>query len=169
MTVSDVQQRFLATGTGRWYAGREPNEQRVVLALTVVVVVAILWLAVWQPISDWREMAHNRYQNAQAQLDWMIANQERARAVAGSAPGDGGGERSLLPVITRSAQAQGIQVNRLQPEANGVVSVSIQGQPFNDLLRWLHQLQENNGVTVLRLAVDAEQRSGVVNAQIRLQ
>ena len=169
MNLAGLQQSFLGSGIGRWYQGREPGEQRVILALAILVAVSILWLAIWNPISDWRETEHNRYQNAQAQLDWMKANEERARAVARNATGGGGAGRSLLPVITRSAQAQGIQVNRLQPEANGVVSVAIQGQPFNDVLSWLHQLQENNGVTVLRLAVDADQRPGFVNAQIRLQ
>lgn len=167
--ASTLQQRFLTSGVGRWYAGRESNEQRVIAALAVLIVLALLWLMVYKPISDWHAMADNRYQNAQATLDWMRANEDRARSVARSSQGGGGGGRSLLPAITRSAQSQGIQINRLQPEANGVVSVSIQGQPFNEVLRWLHQLQENNGVTVLRLAVDADQRPGIINAQIRLQ
>jgi general secretion pathway protein M len=152
----------------RWYLGREPNEQKVIGALVGVVVLTILWLAVWKPISDWRALEHNRYQNAQAQLDWIRANEERARALARSGQGRGG-ERELTRVLTGSAQAQGIQINRLQPESNGVVSVSIQGQAFNDVLRWLHQLEENNGVTVLRMAADAGDRPGIVNAQIRLQ
>ncbi len=163
-----LQARFAASGVGRWYLGREPNEQKIIGALALVIALVVLWLAVWKPISDWRTVAHNRYQNAQAQLDWMRANEARARSLAGSGNARGG-QRSLLPVITRSAQAQGIQVNRVQPESNGVVSVAIQGQPFNDLLAWLNALQENNGVTVLRVALDAEGRPGIVNAQIRLQ
>lgn len=168
MTLTGLQQRFARTGVGRWYYGRETSEQRVVAALAALVAVAVLWLGVWKPVSDWREVAHNRYLNAQSELDWMHANEARARALAGS--GDArGAQRSLVPVITRSAQSLGIQVNRLQPEANGAVSVGLQAQPFNDLLTWLHQLEENNGVEVLRLAIDAEGRSGIVNAQIRLQ
>lgn len=167
--MAALQERFAASGVGRWYYGREPNEQRIIAGLALVVALTLAWLLMWKPISDWRTVAHNRYQNAQAQLDWVRANESRARAVARSGTAASGGERSLLPVITRSAQAQGIEVNRLQPESNGVVSVSIQGQPFNDLLEWLHQLEENNGVTILRLAVDAEERPGMVNAQIRLQ
>lgn len=163
-----LQARFATSGVGRWYLGREPNEQRVIAALTLAVVLVVLWLGVWKPISDWRALAENRYQNAQAQLDWLRANEARARSLAQGGAGRGG-QRSLLPVITRSAQVQGIQVNRVQPESNGAVSVAIQGQPFNDLLAWLHALQENNGVTVLRLAVDAEGTPGIVNAQIRLQ
>ncbi|MEQ8783471.1 MAG: type II secretion system protein M [Roseibium album] len=166
--IARLQARFATSGVGRWYAGREPSEQKIVAALAVVVAVAVLWLVIWRPISDWRTLADNRYQNAQAQLDWMRANEARARDLArGGTPR--GGQRSLLPVITRSAQAQGIQVNRVQPESNGIISVAIQAQPFNELLAWLNALQENNGVTILRVAVDAEGTPGVVNAQIRLQ
>ena len=168
MTLANLQQRFFASGVGRWYLGREHSEQRVIAGIAGVLAVAVLWLAIWKPISDWRTIAHNQYQNAQAELDWVRANEGRARAAARSASADGS-ERSLLPIITRSAESQGIQVNRLQPEANGVVSVAIQGQPFNQLLRWLHQLEENNNVAVLRLAVDAEGQPGIINAQIRLQ
>lgn len=163
-----LPQRFATSSAGRWYAGREPSEQRVIAALAGLIVLTLLWLVVWSPVSDWRATAHNRYQNAQAQLDWMRANESRARALAADNSG-ASGRRSLLPVITRAAQAQGIQVNRLQPESGGVVSVSIQTQPFNDVLQWLRQLEENNGVTVLRLAADAQRQPGIVNAQIRLQ
>jgi general secretion pathway protein M len=162
-----LQERFEASAAGRWYAGREPDEQRIVIALTCLVAVTVLWAGVWKPISDWRTVQHNRHQNAQADLDWLRANEARARAVAGSGEPTMG-PRALLPVITRSAEAQGILVNRVQPEGTGAVSIAIQGQPFNELVSWLHQLEVNNGVTVQRLAVDAEGRPGMVNAQIRL-
>lgn len=166
--IGQLPERFAASSAGRWYAGREPSEQRVIAGLAGLIVLTVLWLGVWKPLSDWRAVEHNRYQNAQVQLDWMRANESRARALAAEGTG-AGGRRSLLPVITRAAQAQGIQVNRLQPESGGVVSVSIQTQPFNDVLQWLYQLEENNGVTVLRLAADAQSQPGIVNAQIRLQ
>jgi general secretion pathway protein M len=167
-TLTNLQQRFFASSVGRWYLAREHNEQRVIAALAILIALSVLWLGVWKPISDWRSVAHNQYQNAQLELDWVRANEARARALARSAAA-AGSERSLMPIITRSAESQGIQVNRLQPEANGAVSVAIQGQPFNQVLRWLHQLEENNSVSVLRLAVDAEGQPGIVNAQIRLQ
>jgi general secretion pathway protein M len=167
--VINLQQRFRASAAGRWYAGREHNEQRVILALTVALVVMLLWLLIWKPISDWRAVAHNRHQNAQAELDWVRANEARARAVARSGSSSGA-ERSLQPIITRSAESLGIQLNRLQFEAgSNVINVAIQSQPFNQILRWLHQLEENNNVTVLRLAIDADAQPGLVNAQIRLQ
>jgi general secretion pathway protein M len=167
--IANLRQRLAASAVGTWYLGRESNEQRVIAGLALAFALMILWLGIWKPISDWRATENNRYQNAQSQFDWMQANEPRGRALASGGAGSGQDQRSLLPVITRSAQAQGIQVNRLQPESNGVISVAIQAQPFDNLLQWLNQLEENNGVSVLRMAVDAEGRSGIVNAQIRLQ
>ena len=74
-----------------------------------------------------------------------------------------------MPIITRTADAQGLQLNRLQPETNGVVSVVLQAQPFNDIVSWVAQLNENNGVTVLRASVDSQGMPGYVNAQVRFQ
>jgi len=143
-------------------------KRRWMLALTLVMGVLLLWSLVWKPVSDWRELEANRYQNARALVDWMRANESRARSAAQGGP-SGTSERSLLPVITRAAEAQGLKLTRLQPEGNGAVSVVLQAQPFNDVLRWLAQLQENNGVSVLRVSIDAEGRPGLVNGQLRLQ
>ncbi|MEZ5561154.1 MAG: type II secretion system protein M [Pseudomonadales bacterium] len=166
---TSLGQRFASSGIGRWYAGRERGEQRVIAVLTAAIVLTVVWLGVWKPLSDWRTVETNRFQNAQGLLDWMHANEARAREIARAGTGSPGGRRSLLPILTRSAEAQGIALNRLQPEANDVVSVVIQAQPFNEVLRWLHQLQENNGVSVLRVSIDAEGQPGLINAQIRLQ
>jgi type II secretory pathway component PulM len=160
-------ERLQASAPGRWLAGRERDEQRLILALIGVVILTVLWLSVWKPVADWRAQEDNRYRNAQATLDWMRANEARARELARS--GSQVGERSLIPLITRSAELQGITLTRLQPEATGAVSIVLQGQSFNDVVRWLHQLEENNGVTVARVAFDADTRAGLVNAQIRLQ
>ena len=156
------------SNAGRWYAGKEASERTVIASLGAATVLVILWLGIWQPISDWRDVEANRYQNAQALIDWLESNEQRARATAkqGSPATTG---RKLIPIITRTADAQGLQVNRLQPETNGVVSVVLQAQPFNDVISWLAQLKENNGVTVLRASVDSQGMPGYVNVQVRFQ
>jgi len=166
--LQTLRLQLRASGAGRWFLGREQSEQRIILALGSAVVLVVLWLGIWKPVSDWRDIEDNRYRSAQTTLDWMRANESRAREIAraGSAQA---GERSLIPVITRSAEVQGLQLTRLQPEASGAVSVVLQGQSFNDVVRWLQQLEENNGVTVMRVAFDADTQPGLVNAQIRFQ
>jgi len=166
--VDALLDRLRTSPPARWLATRERNEQTIIVALGAVTLVTVLWLGIWKPVSDWREVEHNRFGNAQSTLDWMRANEARAREFAQTGDAQAGG-RSLIPLITRSAEVQGLTLTRLQPETNGSVSVVLQAQPFNEVLRWLHQLEQNNGVNVSRVAFDTDANPGYVNAQIRLQ
>jgi general secretion pathway protein M len=97
----------------------------------------------------------------------MQANEANARQSAAS--GGSSPSRSLLPVITRVANSRGLRLNRLQPESDGGVSVVLQAQPFNAMLQWLSDLENQHNVTVARVALDAEGKPGLVIAQLRLQ
>ncbi len=167
--LDNLQQRFAKSSLGRWYFGREPQERTIIAALSAAMAIFLLWATVWKPISDWREIEDNRYRNAQSLLYWVQANEARARAVAKSGLNGSGAKRSLLPTITSSAAAHGLTLNRLQPESSGAVSVVLQAQRFNAMVRWIDQLQEDSGITIQRVSVDAEGRPGYVNAQLRLQ
>jgi general secretion pathway protein M len=152
----------------RWYDSREPGEKPVIAAVTGLVVISLLWLVVWKPLVDWREFSENRYLNAQSVWDWMQANEAKARQTARGAA-SGGPSRSLLPVITRAANSHGLRLNRLQPEADGGVSVVLQSQSFNAMLKWLDELESQHKVAVQRVSLDAEGKPGLINAQLRLQ
>jgi len=152
----------------RWYEGREPGEKPIIVALTALVVISLLWLMIWKPLSEWRTFSENRYVNAQSVWDWMQANEADARQTARSGAG-GATTRSLLPVITRAANSHGLRLNRLQPEADGAVSVVLQAQSFNAMLKWLDELEQQHKVSVQRVSLDAEGKPGLINAQLRLQ
>ena len=78
---------------------------------------------------------------------------------------------NTLPMTARAHQGRrGIKLNRLQPEAGGAaVNVVLEEQSFNSMLAWLHQLERNNGVQVVRITVNSEDTPGYVNAQVKLQ
>ena len=155
-----------ASSLGRWYYGRERNEQVIVAGLALLIVTALVWAFVWKPIADWRVLEQNRQQNAQQLLDWMRANEQTARRAAQTQPR---AQRSnSVSVIDRAATAHDLTLKRLQPEANGVVSVILQQQSFNQIVSWVSQLEENNGISVERASFDSEDAPGYVNAQLRL-
>ncbi len=156
------------TGAWRWYANRDSSERPIIAGVALLVLAAVIWLAIWKPISDWRAVEANRLQNAQATWQFIKTNEQAARARSRQAASGNTGQRSLLPVVTREANAKGIRLNRLQPESDGAVSVVLQAQPFNGMIEWLARLQTTHQVTVQRISVDAEGKPGLVNAQIRL-
>jgi len=75
--------RWHSTAAYRNYAMREPNE-RIIIALVVGLVVAVLlWTLLWQPVADWSKAAQDKHEQEQTLNDWLVANENRARATAG--------------------------------------------------------------------------------------
>lgn len=166
--LDNLKTQLSQSGPMRWYEGREPGEKPVIAGVVALVAISLLWLMIWKPLADWRDFSANRYVNAQSVWDWMQANEADARQTARGAAG-GAATRSLLPVITRAANSHGLRLNRLQPESDGGVSVVLQAQSFNAMLKWLDELEQQHKVIVQRVSLDAEGKPGLINAQLRLQ
>ncbi len=168
--INKLGDNIRESAVGRWYEGRDPQERPIILGVALLVVVALGWVAVWNPIYEWRDNQQSRYARAQTLVDWMQANEKAARVAASTSPKPGANSnRALIPVITRSANAHGLKLNRLQPEQNGMVSVVLESQPFNKVITWVSQLQENNGVTVQTASFDPEEEPGYISANLRLK
>ena len=165
MSVSDQISQLKRSGLGRWFYGREKNEQTIIAGLALLIVVTLVWAMVWNPVSQWRDVSANRHQNAQQLYDWLQANESAARQSASRTPVR---SRSLTPIVTRAAASHDIAVSRVQPDSNGIISVVLQQQSFNKIVAWISQLGENNGVRVERASIDSVEAPGYVNAQIRL-
>ena len=164
MSILDQVNQWKKSSLGRWFYGREKNEQYIITGLALLVVLSLLWVVAWKPVADWRELASNRHQNAQQLFDWLRANEAAAKQAAATPVRS----RSLTPIVTRTATAQELAVSRLQPESNGVISVVLQQQSFNKIISWIAQLEENNDVNIERASIDSVESPGYVNAQIRL-
>ena len=164
MNIADFTTRFRASAIGQWFYGREPNERVIIAGLFALIVVSMSWMLLWKPVSDWHAVEQNRHQNAQRLYDTIKANEaqlRRAPAAASTA------RRSLIPVINKAANAHEITLNSLRPESGGV-RVVLQQQSFNQIVRWISQLEENNDVSVDQADFDGQESPGYVNANIRL-
>jgi len=163
---SRIDSVFRASAAGRWFATLEANERSLVTGLAALVVVAIVYLAIWSPLADWSHRADARYQHQMALLDWMHQHEKEARK-AGQR-NENAPERSLLTLVANSAQRSGVQLLRYQPESSGGVSVVVQNQPFNTLISWLDDLEQRDHVAVKQISIDAQSASGMVSARINL-
>ena len=165
--LGTLTERWQSSATGRWYAAKDARERLTFGVLAVAIVVVLLWTAVWKPLADWQATQASRHSQAENLLEWLAANETRVRAAAhqdAEAP-----TRSILPIVTRAAEARGLNFGRLQPESDGIVSVTLQGQPFNEVIGWIADLYTSEGIAVVRASIDAQETMGLVNAQLRLQ
>ena len=166
---SNINAAVRSSGIGRWYYDREASERRIISALGILTVLLIVWAYVWTPVADWRSAQQQRQQVAQQTVDWLRSNEAAARQSAKRANANASqGTRALIQIINKAAKAHDLRLNRLQPDSNGVVSVVLQDQPFNQIISWISQLEENNKIYVQRANFDQQGTSGYVNAQLRL-
>ncbi len=158
-------QSLANSSIGRAYLDRSDSDRRSIAMLAIVIGLAVAWLVLWKPVSDWHVDAVSRLAVAQSTLDYVRTNEAVARRISQQAAGSV--ESSLIPVITRAAHAQQLTLNRLQPEAGGVLNVILEGQPFDKVYQWITQLEQNNAVRARWVSIRSEDRTGYVNAQIR--
>jgi len=164
---SRVETAFHASAAGRWFATLEANERTMVIGLIAFLAVVILYIGIWRPLDEWSSNADAQYRRQLAVVDWMKLHEKEARDKGQRA--DGARESgSLLTTVANSAAHAGIQLLRYQPEGSGGVSVVLQNQPFNALIGWIAQLEQDSHVSVKQISIDSQNESGLVNARIVL-
>lgn len=164
---AEVMQRFRGTALWQLYQQLGDRDRIAVLGLGAFLLVVLVYLAVWRPVSLWSEGANDRYQRQLSVLEWMRSHADEARAAAQSAAGQRTGSDSMLSVVSSTASRAGVKLTRFQPESAGGVSVVIQNQPFNAVVRWIADLDRQQ-IRVRTLSIERQGQSGLVNARINL-
>ena len=156
-----------ATGIEQRYRALEPRERFLLRVAGGVVLVAVLYAAVFSPVYQFREASLAHYALQQERLEWMRSHETDARRQSDgeSSPAS---NRSLLTLIDATARQANVRLTRYRPESDGSVNVVIQQQPFNDVLRWTGLLVRED-LRIEQAAIDAEATEGIVNARLTIR
>lgn len=157
---------FDQSAVGRRFHALERREQDLVTAGAAVLGIAVFYFAVWQPISDWSSRAEAQYARQLAVVDYLRTNEAAARSAGSVSAAQQTGGGSILTVVADTAAAAGIALTRYQNETGGGLSIVLQDQEFESVLRWLAQLERVEGRRIRQLSVDAQGNPGRVNARI---
>lgn len=168
MTVLDnFKHQLRASAAWQFYSALGDRDRLAVVGLAAFLALVLIYLAIWRPVSEWRDGANSRYQQQLGVLEWMRTHEADARAAARTAATERSGNDSMLSVVSSTANRAGVKLTRFQPESGGGVSVVIQNQPFNAVLRWIDDLASER-IRVRTLSIDRQGQSGLVNGRINL-
>ena len=156
-----------------WWAGLAPRERIIMAGGAVVLVVLVIYLLLWEPLARKKEQVRTDISALTADLMWMeqVAGQVKRRAAQQSSQATSGASGgSVLTLIEVSARAAGLRetLERVQPEGQGA-RLSFAETGFDNLLRWLGELEQRHGLHVSQLAVDAGTAPGTVTARIKVE
>ncbi|MCG8314477.1 MAG: type II secretion system protein M [Pseudomonadales bacterium] len=154
----------------RNFYGLQAREQNLIIALGVVVIIALIYLLLMFPAQRAVSDASKRLESKQSLLQWMKANEDAAKAISSSPRGrQAGGNQDLLGAVNNIASRNKITLQRYEPEGKDKLRVWLENTSFNSVVRWLHQLEVRNGITVASISLDAEKEAGLVSAKIVLR
>jgi len=152
-----------------WYKALQPQERMLVLSASVVVAIAILYLALFAPLAKTLSARQERVDRKQQDLVWMRSVSNTVRMSAATRPA-GSGSESLVVLINRTAQQAGIMsaLTNQAPQGDNGIRVRLEGASFDSLVTWLGLLDQQFGVQVDNASVDRADKAGIVNASVML-
>lgn len=155
-----------------WFNTLEPRERKILTGGAVVLLLLSVYFMGWEPFIGKIDKLKKSTVENQKTLSWMQAQVkevkllQRKGAVSGKLEG-----QSLLGLIDKTAKQNklGPAIKRVQPEGKTKAVVRMESASFNDMIRWLEQLQQRQGVEVVSSIIEKQDQPGLVNARLILE
>ncbi len=140
--------------------------ERWLIALGLpLLLIAAGWIYLWQPLQADRAAISMRIAEArtlQAALDrYPEGSSAGPAAVAGARP-------PVSSRVTRSAEAAGIVLSRLEPLGTGL-TVLVDAAAFDDIIGWIAQMESAEGLRLGGIELARRADPGVVSARLELE
>jgi len=150
-----------------WFTQFNPREQFSLLLLAIVLSGYLLYFMVWTPVVSMRDdMAARNHSAAESlqRVDAMVSEIIRLR----SSGERGNRKRNLTLLVNQSTSRLKLSVSRMQPNSRGEIQVRLEGALFDDVLKWLHDMEYKQGLLVREVSITQAGTAGRVNASIRI-
>jgi len=149
----------------------QPREQILVLAASLMLALALIYLALWQPFALAREHRAEELTAARElalRIEQIGALNQRSHATLGAPVV--GPEVSLLSAVDQASKdgILGKPLSRINPDGEKQIRVWVEDTSFDALLRWMQDLQSRYGVRVDAVAIERRPAPGLVNARLTL-
>ncbi len=153
-----------------WYDSLQPRERVMVLVTTLVVVVTLFYVAVWEPLHKELQQELEKRDNLQKSLAWMQGAAQEVRALR--AAGVSGQRRDAnTPVsltIEKTAASAGIKskLGKLESSGKNAARARLDNVDFNQMMLWLNTVEQTYGIAASSVNIESAGKPGLVNARI---
>jgi general secretion pathway protein M len=150
-----------------WFSQLNQREQMSVLLLGVAVSLYLLYVFIWSPLDTRREqlaVQNTAIAESQVRVDSMVSQLLELREGGATA----GAKRNLTSVINESTSRFQLPVIRLQPNSRGEIQVRVENASFDDVLKWLHEMEYGQSLLVREVSVTPANAAGRVNVTVRI-
>jgi general secretion pathway protein M len=150
-----------------WFSQLNQREQLSLLLLGLALLLYLLYILVLSPLESQREQLiaqNSAVTESQGRVDAMVSQLLQLRQGGAKA----GAKRNLTSVINQSTSRLQLPVIRLQPNSRGEIQVRIENASFNDVLKWLNEMEYTESLLVREVSVTPAASAGRVNITVRI-
>ena len=155
-----------------WYQGLAQRERQLVIAASVVIIITLLYLIIWEPIHKGIEGQTQKYKSQIDILDWMqtAATEIRTLKASGATKRSTNNSQPVSLLVEKSTTMSGLKpyIRKLESTSDKGARVTIDAASFDQILLWLNTLQTQYGITVSSANLDRDDKPGAVNARMTL-
>lgn len=152
-----------------WLDQLEARERLLVLLAGALLIVAVVVLGGLRPLLDRADRNAQRVSDQEQLLGEIEQVAARLGPQRGEAANAAAGD-SLVLLVDRSTRARNLggYLKRNQPDGDTAIRLRFERAPFDDLMAWLSELQNQHNVGVVSANIDASNENGRVNCNLVL-
>ena len=149
-----MKARFLA-----FWLARAPRERAILGAGAVIVLIALLYIVLWEPLVNQRALFDKQLPRLQADLAQMQRDVALIKASGGGAVAR---SDDLRQAVTASLAQRGIKADIVaQPDSK--LKIDAAQAAFSQMLDLVSGLQRETGAHVVSADISSEQNNGIVH------
>ena len=154
-----------------WFYQLVPRERWLVLGAGAFAALVLLFSLVFQPLFAARERAAVLVEQRQSLLRDIEAVAGPFGAETRPEQERGASQESLVVQIDRSAREQGLgsYLKRNQPEGANGVRLRLENAPFDDLSKWLAEIEIRHQLYAVSASINDTDEAGRVNSNLVLE
>jgi len=144
-----------------WWESITEREQQLSLVSVFLLLIAIIYWGIWQPLSIGLENSENQLQRAQQTLS---TTQQRATRLVSAGVGQGPAvseNQNITQIVNISARQNGIIFSRII-NRNEQVEVQISNVEFDRFINWLSGLSSQYSVSVINADISPADAEGYI-------
>ncbi len=148
----------------------KPRERLLVGTAGVILIALILYLSVLEPFQNKVKSLEQRVAAQKSDVVWMQQAARELAVLRRQSPGAGNKAqgRSLLVLVDQSAKRNklGGSLKRVEPDGAARVRVWLERAPFDEVVKWLSELENQYQLQVESAVFDRTDAPGLVNARL---
>ncbi|WP_101757508.1 type II secretion system protein GspM [Oceanicoccus sp. KOV_DT_Chl] len=153
----------------QWFNNLTRQEQLLLLCGGASVILYVLFVLILQPMSSSVAQLEVQNQRAAETLNSVTALAAEYEALKQKGYAVSNQSQNLTRLIDNTVKKNGLAMSRFQPSSSGDVQVRFENAAFNNIVAWLHELENEQGVVIKDLSVSPGSDSGYVNVSVRLR